>query len=235
MLRFKPKYKPDPPLGLLASPPSRGAKSFRSFFRFPLWRGMGSVLAICFVLWAGGIEAASPRKLPQLDDVMAYVDRHFANTTDYRPGDIISTSNVMPLLEGLDRIGWKVPNGKSLMKRVSSDNDYVVKQLRTDPGRKFMQQICNLPLGYDRLFHLSRIPLGRQQVHKLIRTKDGYKMIEYMTTTQMGKNFGKQLSNSPRGTDFNKPTGDIYTAVALKAELEKSYAITLQMLAKANR
>lgn len=193
-------------------------------------------LFVVSVIFAGSIEqavSAPPQKLPPLTDVLDYADQHFATTAGYRPGDIISTSYVTPLFDGLEKLGWNVPDRKSLLERVPGDKNYVVQQLRTEPGRKFMQKICNLPMGYDRLFHLAGIPLGHQQVNALIRQKGGYKMIEYMTTTQMGNNLGKQLSHSPNGANFNKPTGQIYTAEALKSELEKSYAITLQELAKA--
>lgn len=229
----RPKCKRGLLLVQLASPQFQKADFSPSSFSFGRFLVSLVALTLIFGLSGESAESAPPQKLPVLTDVMAYVDRHFANTTDFRPGDIISTSNVTPLFDGLELIGWKVPNRKSLLELVPGDNDYVVQQLRSEPGRKFMQQISNYPLGYDRMFHLARIPQGRQQVHDLIRTKDGYKMIEYMTTTTMGKNFGKQLSNSPRGADFNKPTGQIYTVEALKAELEKSYAITLQAIAKA--
>lgn len=187
-----------------------------------------ALLAFC----AENAISATPQKLPSMTDILTYVDQHFANTKDFRPGDIISTSYVAPLFDGLEKMSWSVPNRKSLLERVPSDKNYVVQQLRTDRGRKFMQQICNLPLGYDRLFHLASIPLGQQQVHDLIRLKDGYKMIEYMTTTKQGKNLGTQLSYSPHGANFNQPTGQIYTVEVLKAELEKSYAATLDAMAK---
>lgn len=187
-------------------------------------------------IFAGAPElalSASPEKLPALTEVMDYVDQHFAKTPKYRPGDIISTSYVTALFEGLEKLGWNVPDQKALLKLVPSDKNYVVQQLRTEPGRKFMQQICNFPLGYDRLFHLSKIPMGERQVYALIRAKEGYKLIEYMTTTPYGNNLGKQLSNSPHGANFNKATGQIYTVEELKSELEKSYQATQQALAKA--
>jgi hypothetical protein len=231
----EPKCRQARQLGPLAASVSQLAKNCLSQHSWSQWM-LSAFAALAIIAFASGrAVAAPPQKLPPLKDVMAYVDRHFANTTHYKPGDIISTSNVTSLFDGLELIGWKVPDQKQLLERVPSDKDYVVQQLRTEQGRKFMQQICNLPLGYDRLFHLSGIPRGHQQVHDLIRLKDGYKMIEYMTTTQMGKNLGTQLSHTPNGADFNKATGQIYTAEALKIELEKSYAITLQALGKAKK
>jgi len=205
--------------------------------KFPRWLVICSnasfrlQFAAFVLLWiASPVQAAGGQNLPPWEVVAEYVDRHFANITDYEVGDIISMSNVRPLIEGLDRIGWAVPARKFILENVPKDTDYVVKQLRTEPGMKFMRQISKYPECYDRLYHLAAIPRGRQQVYDLIRAKDGYQMIEYMTTTQQGKNLGTQLSHSPHGANFNKPTGLIYTAEDLKAALEKSYGDTVKAL-----
>ena len=194
-----------------------------------LIRGLGLALLLSLFSVGSLVQGADTKPLPAWNDINSYVDRHFENTPDFQPGDIISVSNVEPLLDGLDKMGWTVLNRKTLLNIVPKDSDFVVKQLRTKPGYLFMRQISKYPLCYDRLYHLAAIPRGRQQVYDLVRAKDGYKMIEYMTTTQQGKNLGTQLSHSPHGENFNKSTGLIYTEKELKVELEKSYAETLKL------
>ena len=202
----------------LLAPTQTKAARFMGFFVFLILLGIQST------------AVAADKKLPSWEDIASYIDRHFQNTPDFEPGDIISESNVEPLLDGLEKLGWTVLNRKEILNSVPKDSDYVVKQLRTKPGYKFMRQISGYPMCYDRLYHLAAIPRGRQQVYDLIRTKGGYEMIEYMTTTQLGKNLGTQLSKIPQGANFNKPTGLIYTATDLKAELQESYAETLKVL-----
>ena len=86
-----------------------------------------------------------------------------------------------------------------------------------------MTQVCQYPLGYDRLDRLAKLPRGPELIRQFIRGPEGYKMIEYMTETPSGKNLGAMLSQSPDGKDFNKPTGQIYTVDALLDVLKERY------------
>ena len=178
------------------------------------------------VAWAGhgAGGAAESEPLPTFADVTETVRRHFETMPDYQPGDIIARSQVEPLFTQLKRMGWTVADRKSILNNVPADNAYLVRQLRTRPGRKVMRRIAKYPHAYDRLDRLSRLPHGKQTVHDLIHKVGGHEMIKYLTTAPGGIKMGKMLSKAPKGRDFNKPTGRIYTVKMLLARLNQSYA-----------
>ena len=105
-----------------------------------------------------------------------------------------------------------------------ADDDFLVTNLRTPAGRKFMGRMGQYAGGYDRLERLARLPHGEQTVRDLIRGPGGDEMVKYMTQTPGGKALGRQLSNAPAGEGFNETTGRIYTAQALLGRLQRSYA-----------
>ncbi len=168
-------------------------------------------------------SAADGQKEPtSFIEIKRAVLRHFEKTPDYRPGDIISRSDVESLFGRLERLGWTPADRKEILAAVPADNNFLVKQLRTSAGRRFMRKIAKYPDAFDRLDRLSRLPYGKNTIKALVRGPDGYKMIEYMTTTKGGRQMGKMLSNTPKGTGFNKPTGRIYTVKQLLARLKQS-------------
>jgi hypothetical protein len=182
-------------------------------------------LLLCCLLISSVANCAEPgnEARPSFQEIAAYVEREFVNRTYYQAGDIISESEVKPLFAAFDRMGWKATDRLLILALVPDDTDFIVRQLRSTPGRKFMTKISGYPLAYDRIDRMTQLPRGRQLVHELVTGVGGYEMLEYMTTTQGGKNLGKQLSRDPHGADFNKPTGRIYTVEALIARLKKSY------------
>ncbi len=178
-------------------------------------RGCG-LLAMAALAWIAGDRSAwsaarAGRPLPSFQVVQGVVERHFLTETEYRPGDIITRSQVEAVLVAVDALGWKVPSRDSLMKETLPDRAFLPRSLRTEKGREFMEHIKDDPGAYDRLDRLAMMPQGRETVLALIRGPEGWKMIDYMTRTQGGKNLGLQLSNAPSGHNFNKATGRIYT------------------------
>ncbi|NQU21883.1 MAG: hypothetical protein HQ567_11425 [Candidatus Nealsonbacteria bacterium] len=183
-----------------------------------------AALASAVFLQAGRVSGAEPpEKLPPLDEVERIVQKHFASLRKYRDGDIIARGDVKPIFTQLEAIGWKVADRADILSAVMADGSFLVRNLRTANGRKFMQQIASYPDGYDRTDRLSKLPRGQQTVLDLINKPGGAKMIEYMTTAPGGKNLGKQLSRGPKGRNFNELTGRIYTAKALLVRLKESY------------
>jgi hypothetical protein len=75
--------------------------------------------------------------------------------------------------------------------------------------------------GYARLDRLSTIAGGQKLVRDLLHGPGGDAMVEYLTTTQGGSKMGRMLGGARGGVDLNKPTGRIYTAVELIAELQQ--------------
>jgi hypothetical protein len=178
-----------------------------------------------------GNGAEKPSPLPPFAQVKKTVELHFARQADYHPGDIISQSDVTPLLAELTRIGFTAPDAEDILEAVPEDGDFLVTNLRTAAGRKFMSRMSQCAEGYDRLERLARLPHGEQTICDLIRGPGGEEMVKYMTQTPGGKAMGRQLSNAPGGEDFNEPTGRIYTVQALLTRLQRSYAIARQQAA----
>ena len=179
------------------------------------------VAATCSGGPAGGRQKDKP--LPPFEQIEQTVWRHFEVDPEYRPGDIITRSQVAPLFTLFKRMGFKPADGKRILGKVSPDGSFLVRHLLGGGWRKFMRRIASYPNAYDRLDRLARLPHGKQTIRDLIRGPGGDEMIEYMTTSKGGKNLGKLLENAPKGKNFNRPTGRIYTAEMLVQALKKSY------------
>jgi len=177
------------------------------------------------IAWPAGVVRAGDRggTLPSFSAVKELVLREFDKFPDHQPADIISRGQVEPVFRQLAGLGWQVADWREILEAVPADGDFLVKQLRTPGGRKFMRGIAKYPDAYDRLDRLGRLPYGKNTIRALIRGPGGYKLIEYMTTASGGRELGRQLSNAPKGKNFNDPTGRIYTAKLLLARLKESY------------
>lgn len=165
--------------------------------------------------------------LPKFPAVEKAVREHFAKLPDYRGGEILSRNQVGPIFRILENMGWSVADQKAILEAVLPDTDPLVRQLRTEAGKKFARQVATVPQGYDRLDRLRRASQGQQRVGNLIQGPDGYLMIKYMTTTSGGRELGRMLSRTPGGQNFNKPTERIYTVDQLVDRLKQEYAKTV--------
>ena len=169
------------------------------------------------------LSPADEPKFPSLDEVKATTTAHLAEPSDYQPGDLLSRGDVTRLFPKLAVLGWKVADQREITELLLTDADFLVTQLRTRSGRKFMRRIALLPDGYDRLDRLRGMPGGERQIRELIKSPGGDKLIEYMTTTPQGANLGRSLSRGTGGKGFNKPTPRLYTEQDLIGRLETSY------------
>jgi len=177
---------------------------------------------VCWVEYP--CQAAGDKPMPEFNEVEETVLRHFSMLPDYQPGDIITRSEVQPLFAQLKRMGWLVADRKTILNNVPADSDFLVRQLRTRQGRKFMRQVSAHANSYDQLERISALPYGRRTVHELIREgSKGAGVIEHFVSTPEGAQVGRQMARKPRSADFNKPTGRIYTAEMLLERLETSH------------
>ena len=192
---------------------------------------LGTLMAL-FLLPAAATSAQGKTKIPSLDQVESMTEEFFARQPNYRPGEIISQSQVRGLFEEFWRYGWKVPRQDELLRLVPDDSEMLVRELRTKDGRKFAQQIARYPLSFDKLDRLSRMPTGKSAFHRLVRGPDGYKLFQYMAEAPGGNELGKMLSGTPTGRDFNKPTGRIYTVSSLIPQLRARQEESFQAIRK---
>jgi hypothetical protein len=174
------------------------------------------------VLASLGAAPVKP-KLPSFDEVRKTAARYFDEQPSFSADQILSQSQVQGLFEKLKGIGWVVPEPEKILDLVPTDQETLVRDLRTPDGRKFCKQIASLPNAYDRLDRLIRMPTGRSAVARLIKGPDGVWLLQYMTEDSGGKAMGKMLSNTPTGKDFNRPTGRLYTVAAVMNELQGVY------------
>ena len=177
---------------------------------------------VAVTLWA--IPSTGLSQGITYEAVRRAVIRYFRAIPDFHPTDLINRDQVEPLLGRLEKSGLILAdkNKKDILARVPAKGEFLVDQLSTPEGQKFMRRIGSYPEAYDRLDRLSRLPHGRQTIRDLIKGPDGYKMIQYMTTTPGGKAMGAMLSQAPKGAHFNAPTGRIYTVGQLLQQIKKS-------------
>lgn len=177
---------------------------------------------LCLLIGSWSI-AAEPTVAPEFTDVTRAVEAYFASLDDYEAGDLVSRSQIEEVLAGVKDVGWDVPGAGQIVQRGLADNSFLVVQLSTPAGRKFMRKIATQPGAYARLDRLSSISHGRKIVSDLIHTKGGYELVIYLATTKGGHLLGQQMAATQNGVDLNKPTGRIYTADDLIAELRRRF------------
>jgi len=191
--------------------------------RARLVRGAGKtfVLFAAFLAPIAGASAAGP---PTFDMVVQAMTAYFQSQNDYRAGDLVNQSQVAGALDAIASIGWKAPDVKKIVSLALADDSFLVIQLATPNGKKFMRKIAQSPGTYSRLDRLSKISNGQAVVKILLKDPGGDTMLAYMATTKGGRNLGSMMSDTPNGTNLNKPTGRIYTADDLLAVVKKAYA-----------
>ena len=183
--------------------------------------------ALTGALLIGSIASAQsnqPGQRPSFDVVTKALTDYFASLKDYKAGDLVSQSHVARALERVtDATGWEVPNREAIVKLALADNSFLVAQLSTPGGRQFMRSIAKYSGTYSRLDRLSTISGGQQFIKDVMRKPGGSDIIQYMATTPGGHNLGTMMAGVKQGVDLNKPTGRIYTADDLLAQLKRAY------------
>ncbi len=173
--------------------------------------------------------APQEKPLPTFEVASNSVRRDFVALSYYKPGDVISKSEVDQALEHLRLLGWSVSDAKEVLAKIPGDKEFLIRQLRSEKGFKFMRSISKWPSAYDRLDRLTGLANGRQILIDLINDRGGHELVDYLINTDGGAAMGQMLSQTPGGGDFKKPTGKIYTVDQLIERLKESYAKTLEL------
>jgi hypothetical protein len=195
----------------------------------------GILLLLAATLSAAAPPTVVPTKggpIPPFAEVQQTVLDYFEGRPGYQDGDLITRQDVEPLLAKLKKQGLPLTDAKKILEKVPSKGEFLVEQLSSPNGRRFMRRIAALPDGYGRVDRLSRMPRGEQLIRDLIRGPDGDKLIEYMATTKGGREMGKMLSADRGGANFNESTGRLYTVSLLLARLKQSHAAALKAAEK---
>jgi len=179
--------------------------------------------AVVSLLASNASLAASPRAVPDFDVVAHGVDSYFSSLPDYQAGDLITQSHIEAALEIIHDLGWEIDKPLEIVELGLADTSFLVRELSSPIGRKFMRKVARQSGTFARLDRLSTISRGQTVVRDLIRMKGGDEFVEYLAMTKSGQNLGRQLAATKQGVDLNKPTGRIYTAAGLMAELKRAY------------
>ena len=183
-----------------------------------------AALAVICVVLASTVHASPPAKTPDFDAVAHAVQTHFASQPDYQSGDLLRRSQIEGVLKIVAVAGWKVNNSAEIVALGLPDNSFLVRELSSPRGKKFMRKVAAQPGGYAHLDRLSSIPSGEKMVRYLVSKPGGDEMITYMATTQSGHKLGKMMRGVRDGVDLNKPTRRIYTANELLVVLQQLHA-----------
>jgi hypothetical protein len=178
---------------------------------------------LIFALLAATMGSAPTPSPPTFDKIVRALTDYFKSLPDYQRADLLNQEQVTGALAALAKIGWEPTDSKEIIELALPVNSFLVGELATPDGKRFMRKISKNPGTYSRLDRLSRLSQGQQVVSQLIGDVGGDVMITYLATTNSGHNMGKMLAATPNGTDLNLPTGRIYTADDLLAALKKSY------------
>ncbi len=182
----------------------------------------GGMLAI-LVLFAEVVVAEQPKTGGTTASRAAQlVDSYFAALPDYCAGDLISRSQIVAVIRQIEAAGGEVKGARTLVERGLPDNSFLIHELSSPAGKKFMRSVGRHQGAYSRLDRLSSISGGQKIVRDLVREPGGDQMLAYLTTTQGGSKLGSTLGGARGGVDLNRPTGRIYTAAELIAELNGS-------------
>jgi len=192
--------------------PARRVRTFAAQFLAAL---------VLVAMTAGAASAANP---PSFDQVIRALTDYFKSLDDYQRSDLMNRQQVAEALEAVAKIGWNVPDAKKIVDQALPLNSFLVGELATPDGKRFMRKISKSPGTYSRLDRLSRLSQGQQVVSQMVGDVGGDVFITYLATTNSGHNLGQMMAGTPKGTDLNLPTGRIYTADDLLAVLKKAYA-----------
>lgn len=184
------------------------------------------IIAVVLVSTADRAKAqtSSADKKKEWEKIEQTYSAFFDRVSHHHPYAIITKNEVAPLRADLAKVGWRIPEDQwnDTVKLILSDDDYLVKNLHTDKGRKFMRQVASkYPEVYDRLDRLAHTTGGgRTGAAGLIAAPDAQYTVAYMFTKEGERSWASML---PERYKFDQPTGRLYTAETLKKHLEGLY------------
>lgn len=172
--------------------------------------------------------SAGERKPPTFDAVTRIVERQFASKPRFERSDLISRSDVEPIIDTLIDLGWRPGDVEELYDAFLPDNNSLVVALRSEAGTKFMRQVGKLPGMYDRLERLLWLSNGAQLLKQLTTDPKGAEIAQRWTTAEGIADMQARIANDPRGANFAMPTGHIHTVDEFLASLKKAHAAALK-------
>ena len=190
-------------------------------------RSLNSILPLSLFLALLPSAFAFGAEFPEFSKVEGLVQRHFASMPAHQPGDLISRSQVQPLFDSCEQLGWKVKDSATILNSVLPDSNYLVQEFRTPKGQTFMRKVATSPRAFDQLDQISRLPGGKLMIKDFLRFPNSDLTFTDKSPLDVGRlarfTPRDKRSGTPTQADFDKPTGRIYTVKDLVTRLRKSY------------
>jgi hypothetical protein len=182
---------------------------------------------LLFLVLATEMRASDPNPLPPFPAVRHTVQAYFAAQKERQPRDLMTRSEATEVLRAVNKLGWDITDQKEILEATLPDNHIMVTTFRTPAGQRFMRQISNRDLMYDRLDRISEVSGGPQLIRDIVKLPDG----ERYAKPRSGGGVPDLLDLLPKDAsaqtrrirDYHKPTGHIYTVDDLLARLEESH------------
>jgi len=172
----------------------------------------------------------SPSKVPSWNDVQKVIDAHVSSWRDGKPADLITRSDVAPLLKSLGKIGFHVAEIEEGVNFYLADNHPLVERLRTERGKKFMRAFGHLPDAYDRLARLCAFEEGRRLADEIIGGTNPDLTILWLCTAEAAAEIESRWPQEPFCQNFNVPSGRIYTRADLREHLRTMHLLASEGL-----
>jgi hypothetical protein len=208
----------------------------RVFMSLVLFAFTASLLTeVCYSQSQSAKKSPVHPKLAPWSELRPVVEKHFAQQKGRVASDVLVASEAKASLDELDRNGWKPKESAKLLARVCQDSDFLVSELRTTEGRKFLSATSGEAHVYDRLDRLTKHSGGQKLVSSVIRLPNGPSFMRPKPTP----GFGTLMDLLPKGASgktpvdpqFNKPTGKIYTVAQWVKELETAHTAESKVVA----
>ena len=194
-----------------------------------------SLSVLCLFLALGTTRLVSAQvsdAFPDARQVDAVIAKYLNDLPKRQETDLITSDDIQGLFKELEHIGWNVSDQREINQRLLKDSDWMVKQLRTKQGTKFMRKIADFPGGYAQLDLMRESKQGQKEVAGIITTPGGEELIEFLSTSKVGHNTSKLLAaEHPKKSKLVAQR--LYTKAEIAKQLNLSYAAEANRRAKA--
>jgi hypothetical protein len=180
-------------------------------------------LALAAPLAASDAKTPADKPLPSFDAIKQIVERELAKRPFYQPGDLLSRSDLEPIVDALQSQGWPIPT-ETFYDDVLPDSAPLVALLHSRSGRPFMRQVAGFPEVYDRLERMTWPYGGTKLLRQWMSDPEGVAHVKRLTTPEGIKQFERDFAQDDRSPNFGLPSGKIHTADELLAELKRVHA-----------
>jgi len=181
------------------------------------------------------IATAKNGATPKFEQIEQVVTQQMARKPGYQPGDLISRADVEPVFNRLMELGFEPADRETLYDAFLPHNSFLVSELSTAAGQRFMRKVSKYPQAYDRLERLSWMPAGRELIRELTQRSDGPEVLQSLTTPEGAKAVEKIMAGDVRGANFALPTGHIHTAEQLLERVRESHKMPAKTVAASHK